>query len=160
MAAYNHPYVFFSEEVLGNDSINRRKLENAVASALAEFPGVHIAVGSSSLRRGNVPNTPLMDAVLKNYHPDRSGDIYVVFEPNWFINDFDGLVVAATHGSPWPYDTWVPVMFAGMGIEAMKVTRKISTVDVARTLSAFIGAKPPSGAVGNVLPEVLDSLDH
>ena len=64
-------------------------------------------------------------------------------------------MVAATHGSPWPYDTWVPVVFAGMGMTPETVSRKISTVDVARTLSAFVGAKPPSGAVGSVLPEVV-----
>ena len=54
-----------------------------------------------------------MRSVLRNFHPKRSGDIYVVFEPNVFITDFDGLTVASTHGSPWRYDTFVPVMFAG-----------------------------------------------
>ena len=154
METYNHPYIFFSEEVLTSSTIDRTELENAVARELLLFPGVNAAIGSSALRQGNVPSTPLIDSVLKNFHPRRSGDIYVVFEPNWFINDFDGLSVASTHGSPWSYDTWVPVVFAGAGIEKGRVLRKIHTVDVAPTLSAFIGAKPPSGSVGQVLEEV------
>jgi len=82
--------------------------------------------------------------------------VFIVFEPNWFINDFDGLTVASTHGSPWNYDTYVPVVFAGAGLEAQTVDRKVLTVDVATTLAAYMGTKPPSGATGTVLEEVLE----
>ena len=95
-----------------------------------------------------------MKSVINNFHAKRSGDIYVVFEPNWFINDFDGLTVASTHGSPWTYDTYVPIVFAGAGLEAQTVDRPVQTVDIAATLSAFLGVKPPSGSVGIPLTEV------
>ena len=80
----------------------------------------------------------------------------MVFEPHWFINDFDGLKVAATHGSPWRYDTFVPIIFAGNGLKPMKVYRRVDTVGVASTLAALIGTKPPSAAAGGVLSEVGD----
>jgi arylsulfatase A-like enzyme len=93
---------------------------------------------------------------MRNYNPKRSGDIYVVFKPTWFINDFDGLSVASTHGSPWRYDTFVPVIFIGPGMVAhQRVFREIATVDVAPTLSAILGITYPSGSVGNPLLEVL-----
>ena len=72
-----------------------------------------------------------------------------------FINDFDGLEVASTHGSPWRYDTYVPVMFAGAGIKPKTVNRLITPYDIAPTLSAYLGVKPPSAAIGNPLQEVL-----
>ena len=96
-----------------------------------------------------------MRAVLNNYHPDRSGDIYVVFEPESFINDMDGLSVTVTHGSPWRYDTFVPILFAGYGIKPQVVSRRVHTIDVALTLSIVAGTRPPSGATGDVLLEVL-----
>ena len=80
------------------------------------------------------------------------------FEPNWFINDFDGLTVAATHGSPWRYDSFVPIVFAGAGIPAKSVYRRVQTVDVAPTLAALLGTKPPSGAAGAPLVEVLELM--
>jgi arylsulfatase A-like enzyme len=95
--------------------------------------------------------------VVNNFHSKRSGNVYVVFEPNWFINDFEGLTVAATHGSPWSYDTFVPIVFAGPGIRAQTVVRRVQTIDVAPTLSAYLGIRPPSGAVGNPLTEVLQN---
>jgi arylsulfatase A-like enzyme len=95
-----------------------------------------------------------MRAVVNNFNAKRSGDVFIVFEPNWFINDFDGLAVASTHGSPWNYDTHVPVVFAGHGIRPATVDRRVHTVDIAATLSAYMGIKPPSGSVGHVLHEV------
>ena len=104
---------------------------------------------------GSVADTDINRLILNSHNPGRSGDVFVVFEPHRFINDFEGLNVAATHGSPWRYDTYVPVIFAGMGLKSQQVYREIETVDVASTLSQFIGANRPSGARGPVLPEVM-----
>jgi arylsulfatase A-like enzyme len=59
------------------------------------------------------------------------------------------------HGSPWPYDTFVPIIFAGHKLKPQTVSRRVHTVDVASTLANIVGAKPPSGASGEVLLEVL-----
>jgi len=59
--------------------------------------------GQTTFRTGNRCLSPIK-------HAKRSGDIYLVFEPIVSINDFDGLTAAATHGSPWRYDSYVPVM--------------------------------------------------
>lgn len=152
---YNHPYLYFSSNITADQNIDREALEAAVADELAKFPGVSLAVSSAALRRGNVPDTWLHRSVLNNFHPKRSGDIYIVFEPNWFINDFDGLNVAATHGSPWQYDTYVPIVFAGAGMKPAKVNRRVHTIDIAPTLAAYLGIKPPSGSRGKLLREVL-----
>ena len=153
---YSHPYLYLNPEVLGDTRINRQDLENAVVRELMKFSGVSLAVSSSALQQGNLPDTYLYNSVLKNFHDKRSGDIFIVFEPNWFINDFGKLKVASTHGSPWRYDSFVPIVFAGMDLKPGKVNRKVLTVDVAPTLSAFIGVKPPSGSVGEVLPELFE----
>lgn len=152
---YSHPYLYFSRDVKDNDSIDREELESVVVEELSKFKGVSLAVSSAALRRGNLPDTHLHRSVVNNFHPKRSGDIYLVFEPNWFINDFDGLKVAATHGSPWNYDTYVPIVFAGAGLQAQTVDRKVHTVDIAPTLSSYLEIKPPSGSVGVPLREVL-----
>jgi len=128
----------------------------AVVEELMKFRGVSLAVSSSALRRGDLPDTDLMQSVKHNFHDKRSGDVFIVFEPNWFINDFEGLIVASTHGSPWQYDTYVPIVFAGAGLQPQTVDRHVYTVDIAPTLSALMNIKPPSGSVGDVLREVTE----
>ncbi len=152
---YDHPYLNLSEEVRNNDAIDQTALETAIARELVAFEGVAYAVPSSRLREGSLPENALTRAVLNNYHPDRSGDVYIVFYPGYFINDMDGLSLTVTHGSPWRYDTFVPIIFAGHGIKQQTVSRRVHTVDVAITLATLLGTSPPSGAAGEVLLEVL-----
>ncbi len=153
---YAHPYIYLSADATDNQGINREALEAAIVEELSKFPGVSLAVSSSALRKGAVPDSQLYRSVVNNFHAKRSGDVYIVFEPNWFINDFDGLEFASTHGSPWQYDTFVPIIFAGAGLTAKTVNRRVHTIDIAPTLSAYLGIKPPSGSQGNPLLEVLE----
>ena len=67
-----------------------------------------------------------------------------------------GEKTSANHGGPWVYDSYVPVIFAGMNIKGQKVCRKIEPKDIASTLANLLGTKPPSGANGEVLKEVVD----
>jgi hypothetical protein len=152
---YFHPYLYLNRRIIREKGLDQGEVELAVCRELMKFEGVNLAVSSRALASGNLPQSPVIDSVLKNFHPKRSGDIYLVFDPHRFINDFDGLVVACTHGSPWRYDTFVPIMFAGPGIAAQQVARTVHTVGIAPTLSQLLGTKPPSGAMSEPLREVL-----
>ncbi len=153
--AFFQPYVYLNRDLIREKGVDQAEVEKAVADELVKFDGVAAAVSSTALRNASLPNTLLMRAILRNFHPKRSGDIYVVFEPNVFISDFDGLTVASTHGSPWRYDTFVPVMFAGAGLKPRTVSRPVTPYDVAPTLASYLGVKPPSGSIGNPLVEVM-----
>ncbi len=148
--------MYLNHELIRDKGLDQAEVEKAVAEELVKFDGVAAAVSSTALRTASLPDTLLNRAILRNFHPKRSGDIYLVFEPNVFINDFDGLTVASTHGSPWRYDTFVPVIFAGAGLQATDWSvDPVTPYDIAPTLAAYLGVKPPSGAIGTPLPEVL-----
>jgi len=153
--AFYQPYLYLNHDLIRAKGLDQAQVEQAVAGELLKFDGVAYAVSSTALRTDNLPDTLMTRSILRNFHPKRSGDIYLVFEPNVFINDFDGLTVASTHGSPWRYDTFVPVIFAGAGLSAVTVSRPVTPYDIAPTLAAYLGVKPPSGAIGMPLPEVL-----
>ena len=152
---YFHPYLYLNREEIRKKGLDQAEVEQAVVEELSRFDGVALAISSHALASGGLPDTPLIRSVLRNFNPKRSGDIYLVFDPNRFINDFDGLTVAATHGSPWRYDTYVPIMFAGMGISSQRINRMVHTVQIAPTLSLLIGAKLPTGSFSAPLSEVI-----
>jgi predicted AlkP superfamily pyrophosphatase or phosphodiesterase len=145
---YAHPYLYLSERVKSDTRIDQAALEAAIVEELSTFPGVALAVSGTRLRTGQIPDTWLHRSVLRNFHPRRSGDVFIVFRPNYFINDFDGLTVASTHGSPWTYDTHVPMIFAGNGLQPRTVAEPVWTVDIAPTLATYLAIKEPSGSVG------------
>ncbi|GEA62251.1 alkaline phosphatase family protein [Vibrio comitans] len=154
---YAQPYVYLNHEVVKQNKINLSDLQTAIAEEAMKIEGVAYAVTSSDVAAGRLANTHINQLVSNNYQPNRSGDIYLVFAPRTYINDMDGLTVASTHGSPWSYDTYVPVIFAGYNTKAQKVERAITPYDIAPTLSNVLGITPPSGTTGNVLKEVVSA---
>lgn len=155
ITGYSHPYVNLNRELIAELGLDQASVEAAVAEELQRFRGVNRAISTSALSVNAVPDTLLMRSIRNNFHHKRSGDIYLVFDPNVFINDFDGLIVASTHGSPWRYDTHVPIVFAGPGIEPRRVSRAVTPYDIAATLAARLGTQPPSASIGTPLPEVM-----
>lgn len=152
---YFHPYVYLNADIIAAAEADPAAVEAAVAQEISLLPGVERALSSRALAEGRHGEDFVTRAVMRNFDPTRSGDVFVVFEPHAFIADFDGLTVAAHHGSPWSYDTYVPIIFMGWGLSPDRVARRVETIDIAPTISAVLGIKPPSGAIGQVLPEVL-----
>ena len=149
------PYIYLDKKLIQSKGLDQAEIEKTIADELMKIPGIALALSSSELQDNGVEDTPLTRSILNNFHHKRSGDIYIVFSPDVFINDFDGLVVSSTHGSPWRYDTHVPVIFAGNGLKASQISDSITPYDIAPTLSAVVGAKYPSGAVGKPLGAVV-----
>lgn len=153
---YAQPYIYLNHDVIKKKGASLEEVQKTVAKELLKIKGIAYAVTSSDIDKNQVPNTHTMQLVKNNYHPLRSGDVYVVYEPRNFINDMDGLTIASTHGSPWRYDTYVPIIFAGYNIDDQKVSREVTPYDIAPTLSSILGITQPSGATGKILTEVFD----
>jgi predicted AlkP superfamily pyrophosphatase or phosphodiesterase len=147
---YYRPFLYLDLNRVASAGLDPETVREAVADALTREPGVHLAV----TRRGldERPDSMLLGMIRNNFHATRAGDIYVVQEPYWF--NFEAGPVAVMHGSPWAYDTHVPVIFAGPGIPARTVYRPVQPADIAPTLAALLGMSPPASAQGTVLPEV------
>ena len=152
---YAHPYIYLDHSVIRDKGLDQAEVERALAEELMKFDGIALAVSSSDLRGGRLPEAPMIQQIRRNLHPKRSGDIYLVQEPYWFLYSDESIPLCTIHGSPWRYDTYVPIIFAGAGVSAQRINRLVHPVDIAATLAAWVGAKPPSGAVGDPLSEVL-----
>jgi predicted AlkP superfamily pyrophosphatase or phosphodiesterase len=148
---FYRPYLYLNDEKIAAAKIDRMKVEHAIADALTDFDGIALAVPTSRLSSQQA--NPLVAQVRRNHHVSRSGDIYIIQKPYWFL--FDKGPVAAMHGSPWRYDTHVPIIFMGSGIQPKTVHRLVHPVDVASTITALLGMTPPGSAQGLPLEEVL-----
>jgi len=146
------PYLYLNQEKINAAGINSVEVEKKIAESITEIEGVALAVPKNGLP--DIQNSKIIEQVRRNYHPSRSGDIYVAQDPYWFL--FDNGPVVNMHGSPWRYDTHVPIIFAGPDIKSREVYRLVHPVDVAPTISALLGLSPPSSASGSILGEVFE----
>jgi predicted AlkP superfamily pyrophosphatase or phosphodiesterase len=144
------PYLYLDEEALASAELDVATVEEAIAEALTEMNGVALAV-STRVMSADVGG-PLVRQVQHNHHANRSGNIYVAQDPYWFV--LESGPIAVMHGSPWRYDTHVPIIFAGPGITPQHIYRLVHPVDVAPTIAALLGMSPPAASTGTVLVEV------
>ncbi|MEH6586248.1 MAG: alkaline phosphatase family protein [Halioglobus sp.] len=145
------PSLYLDREVITQAGLDIDEVSAELAAQLTAEKSIGLAAATHELLSRE--HSGLAGQMQRNSHPERSGDIYVAQAPYWFM--FEKGAVAAMHGSPWAYDTHVPIIFAGKGIKGQKVTRRVHPVDVAPTLSALLGFSAPAGSEGEVLREVL-----
>jgi hypothetical protein len=105
----------------------------------------------AQLEYGALPELPLSALVQRAWNRELSGDLYVVQVPFSLYGS-----LAVTHGSPYSYDTNVPLMLYGKTwIKAGKYPRAAAVADIAPTLSYLLEIRPPAASEGRVLEEIL-----
>ena len=152
--AFWNPSLYLSLRTVEGLGLDLAEVEQALAEEIFKLPGIALAITRSNLLTGNVGDTPIIRKVEQAFHPTRSGNVLIVQNQFWYLHP-KADVYSAMHGSPYAYDTYVPVMFAGFNISPSVVPREIGPEDIAPTIAAYLGIKPPSGSVGQVLQEVV-----
>ena len=154
---YEHPYIYLNEDEIKKTKYSIAEVEAAVAEEIINIPGMIGAVTRTDLMKGSFAPTAVNMKILNNFHLKRSGHVHVIADQFWyFYYEMDTTKkVAAIHASPWTYDTYVPLFFAGYGIPAQRIVRPVTPYDIAPTIATCLEIKPPSGSVGNPLVEVL-----
>jgi hypothetical protein len=135
-------------EALGLDLV---EVERALAAEFMQMPGFSAAYSRSDLLAGTVAVTVRANMAAHSVHPVRSGHVIVVQDPFWYLASEPG-DNAATHGSPYAYDTHIPIMMAGPGIRQQRVAAPVEARDLARTVCKYLNIAPPSDATGQLLP--------
>lgn len=146
------PYLYLDEQKIARTKFKQAEVERAIAAALSDTKGIALVVPRSGF--ATLQDSPAVKQVQRNFHPSRSGDIYIAQQPYWFM--FESGPIAVMHGSPWSYDTHVPIIFAGAGIDSEIVNRLVHPVDVAPTIAGILGMTAPSSANGVPLEEVFE----
>jgi hypothetical protein len=148
---FSYPTIILDQQAIAKNFLNRAEVEAAAQRFLLGFPGVANAYTRTQLESGALPELPLSTPVLRAWNRELSGDIYVIQNP---FSLFGGLVV--THGSPYTYDTNVPLMLYGKTwIKPGKYPQAAAVADLAPTLAYLLDIRPPSGSEGRVLEEML-----
>jgi len=95
--------------------------------------------------------------VRNGFYPQRSGDVIVVTAPYTIIFDLPDDPTdprsTATHGSPYSYDTHVPLIIMGRNFLVGKHKQAATPADIAPTLARILQIKAPGCAVGRLLSE-------
>jgi hypothetical protein len=145
-----HPWIYLNLQALQERGIAIEAAENTARAAVRRVSGVHRAFTATELQRQREANT--VSGRVLSFNPERSGNIYYELQP-FVIPTSDS--TGTTHGSPWSYDTRVPLLWLGSRVKRGMYRGPASIADVAPTLSFMLGVGAPAEARGRVLREML-----
>jgi len=136
--AVNFTDVYFADGVFDKVRANAAVLASLVKN-VEEIPGVVRVLRTDQLSENS--RDPLVRSAALSFVAGRNGDLMVVPKEYWFMSP--RAVNGTTHGSPYEYDTHVPVIFFGGGIKAGRSKASVTPADIAPTLADLAGVKLP-----------------
>ena len=117
---------------------------------LTDQPGVAAVWRASEVAAGS-GDEPFAWLYRNSHDPERSADLLVQPVSGCLFSPYEH---GTSHGSPYPYDRDVPLIFFGTGVEPGRIPGPAATVDIAPTLAAALAIPAPSELDGRVLPLV------
>jgi predicted AlkP superfamily pyrophosphatase or phosphodiesterase len=134
--AVNFTDVYFADGVYEKLRANAPLLASLFKS-IEEIPGVLRVLRTDQLSENS--RDPIVRSAALSYLASRSGDLMVVPKEYWFMSP--RTTFGTTHGSPYEYDTHVPVIFFGGTVKAGRSKANVTPADIAPTLGDFAGVK-------------------
>ena len=143
------PHLYLNHRLLAAKMLKPDDVAVALAEYLRTREGVLQAYTYEGLKGGLVGDDAISRRVLRSFHPDRSGDVYIVLRPYHLIGAVTlgaSIATGTTHGSPHAYDTHVPLLVYGPGVAGGKRDEAVTPLHSAAIGAHFLGTKAPKDA--------------
>lgn len=149
ISSYFNDQIFFNHQKLLANNITVAMATDILTNYLMQIDGIANVIDLNNIQNAKLPDA-YKGIVINGVNAKRSGDIQVLYEPNWMSYPDYG----STHGSMYNYDTQVPLLWYGWKIPNGKTWRLTEVTDIAPTIAAMLRIKAPSGSIGRVIDEM------
>ena len=141
--------LYLNPELIARKSLDPAAVDRAAAAAALEVPHMFRVYTREQLAAGAVSGDQVSRRVENGFNLRRSADINFIPDPYWTVSN-----AVSSHGSPFDYDSHVPVIFMGSGIKPGQYDESVAVNDIAPTLATILAVETPGGSVGRVLAEM------
>ncbi|MCA6483500.1 MAG: alkaline phosphatase family protein [Chitinophagaceae bacterium] len=150
IASIMNEQVYLSRKRLDTSKADVVEIKNFIVQYLLKEENITHAFSSDDVLITPLPKV-IREMYANGFHPSRSGDVSFIPKPGYFIGGSTG----TTHGSPFQYDTHIPLLWYGWGIKKGSSNKMVYMTDIAPTVAALLRIQAPNGNVGNVLDDAL-----
>lgn len=144
---------YLNRKLISEKGLDPGEVERVAARAIEGVPHVARVYTRQQLLLGQVSGDKLSERVVRSFNNVRSGDLEVLLEPYWIRGG-----TGTTHGTPYSYDSHIPLIFMGPGIRPGRYARPVALNDVAPSLATLLDIETPSGSVGRPLAEMMSGF--
>jgi len=140
---------YFNYDLIAQKKLKESAVEDEAAAAAIKLPYVERTYTRTQLLRHEAAQSQIDEYVARAFYPQRGPDVIVIMKP-YCLGGSEG----TGHGSPYDYDSHVPLIFYGGQVHAGVYGDRVGISDVAPTLAAILQVETPSGSIGHVLKQV------
>ncbi len=151
ISAFSNYHLYLNDEAIDSVGANKEAIIKTMLQELNKDTAVWLAFEAKALNETPMP-AEVKERFAKGMNPELSGDIIVILKSGYFGGGRSG----TTHGSWYPYDAHIPLVFMGWGIRPGYTFKPTWMIDIAPTIAALLHIQPPSGTLGNPIPEITD----
>lgn len=142
--------IFLQRDLPELAGANFELAQDVVRALLLDTPHVAAAYTRAELSNAD-PGEGISEQFRLAFHPARSPDVLFALAPYCL-----GGSNATTHGSPWEYDSHIPLFFLGSGIKPGQHDERVGPVHIGPTLAKLLGVEAPAGSVVPALDSALE----
>ncbi len=143
--------VTFSMKTIRDKKLEFNAIKKVALEYLRQQPGITYAMDMANVGETAVAE-PVRTMVMNGYYYKRSGAIQLILNAGWFETHGK---TGTSHGTCNPYDTHIPLLFMGWGIQPGHSNQTVYMTDIAPTIAALLHVQMPNGCVGKPINEVL-----
>ncbi len=149
ITAFSATGLLFDEALIQSKGLRSDDVYAAAKTLAEQVPGIQAAFTRAQLASDDTV-TPFLAQMRRSWHPDVAAPLQLVPRQGYM---FSSRPTGTTHGSPYEYDSHVPLLTWGpTWVSQGEVKDRVEIVDLAPTLSRILGIAAPAQSQGQVLP--------
>ncbi|QCX52809.1 alkaline phosphatase PafA [Elizabethkingia sp. JS20170427COW] len=143
--------VYLNKKAIKEKDLSYGDVMDMALEYLRDRSDILYASDMEELTETSIPE-PIKTRAINGYNWKRSGDIQYI-PKDGYISSY--AKKGTTHGAWNSYDSHIPLIFMGWGIQKGESNKAYHMTDIAPTVSALLKIQFPSGAIGQPITEVL-----
>jgi predicted AlkP superfamily pyrophosphatase or phosphodiesterase len=148
MLDFDRGVLYFDHEALEKKGVKLEEVCREAAEYFKRLEPVTRVYTRQQLMSRAPPADEIERRLRHSFHPERAGDVFLIYKPYYLETSFP---TGTSHGTPYEYDSHVPIIFMGSVVKAGRYDGFAATVDIAPTLAKMLGVKPLNPVDGKTL---------
>ncbi|WP_218330576.1 MULTISPECIES: alkaline phosphatase PafA [Hydrotalea] len=140
--------IYLNHGLIDSLQLNQAAIEKSIAQYLQTDNRVLTVVNKTTAATASLP-VSIREMIVNGYTPKRSGDLQIVMKSGVMDAGKTGM----SHGVSYTYDTHIPLLWFGWGIQKGHTNKTTYMTDIAATLAALLKVQMPSGCIGKPITE-------
>ncbi|MDR6158435.1 putative AlkP superfamily pyrophosphatase or phosphodiesterase [Chryseobacterium sp. SLBN-27] len=149
--AIDNYQIYFDRKLLKENKLDLDAVRDFTVEEIENDPNDLYAVSVTKVQQSTIPE-PIKQRIINGINRERSGDIQLISHDS-MLPPYSK--TGTTHSVWNSYDSHIPLIFMGWGIQQGESNKAYFMTDIAPTVSSLLKIQFPSGNIGNPITEVI-----